>query len=437
MEIKTFEFGRFHLNQSHSDPNVIFGFESDRGHNGQVFRRFEFDSDLQRMSVICRNSVTKGCEVYCKGSPEIMTTIMQKQFIPPNYNEILKQYASHGFRVLSIASKVVSEGDMHKLSRGEAESELVFNGFEVFENKLKPETKGAIAMLKAAEIGCVMITGDNTLTGSNISYKCDISNKAKGMIICDFNDGKFVEDKFEYDEDDNTTDVSSKPTPPFAEIIINNNSLMTEKLKIELEEGIDSNGHLTSEDRSTSSAARFMEVISRKANLTNCQLCITGRAFNQFFAGPISDLTEVEKTFMKCVSVFARTKPNDKAKIVMAFQHMDMKVSMCGDGANDCGALKQADIGLSLSQAEASISAPFTSRVTNITSMVELIKECRAGLATNFSLFNVMAIYSLIEYTTTVISEKYLQYPYDLQYLYWDLCLNFFFIVFIGYTRTA
>lgn len=69
--------------------------------------------------------------------------------------------------------------------------------------------------------------------------------------------------------------------------------------------------------------------------------------------------------------------------------------------------------------------------------MVELIKECRAGLATNFSLFNIMAIYSLIEYTTTVISEKYLQYPADLQFLYWDLVLNFFFILFIGYTSTA
>ena len=37
-----------------------------------------------------------------------------------------------------------------------------------------------------------MITGDNTLTGSNISYKCCISDKEKGLIIVDFINKKLV-----------------------------------------------------------------------------------------------------------------------------------------------------------------------------------------------------------------------------------------------------
>ena len=38
-----------------------------------------------------------------------------------------------------------------------------------------------------------MITGDNTLTGSNISYKCGISEKEKGLILVDYVGNKLTE----------------------------------------------------------------------------------------------------------------------------------------------------------------------------------------------------------------------------------------------------
>ena len=48
--------------------------------------------------------------------------------------------------------------------------------------------------------------------------------------------------------------------------------------------------------------------------------------------------------------VFARCSPQGKAKVIRSLQRNDAEnhVLMCGDGGNDVGALKQADVGLAL-----------------------------------------------------------------------------------------
>lgn len=88
--------------------------------------------------------------------------------------------------------------------------------------------------------------------------------------------------------------------------------------------------------------------------------------------------------------IFARMSPDEKHELVERLQSLGYIVAFCGDGANDCGALKAADVGLSLSEAEASVAAPFTSQNPEITCMIEVIKEGRAALVTSFSCFKYM-----------------------------------------------
>lgn len=67
--------------------------------------------------------------------------------------------------------------------------------------------------------------------------------------------------------------------------------------------------------------------------------------------------------------------PDEKHELVEKLQSIDYCCGFCGDGANDCGALKAADVGISLSEAEASVAAPFTSRVFDITCVPEVIRQ--------------------------------------------------------------
>jgi len=110
-------------------------------------------------------------------------------------------------------------------------------------------------------------------------------------------------------------------------------------------------------------------------------------------------------------------------------------VSMCGDGANDCGALKAAHVGVSLSEAEASVAAPFTSKIPNISCMPALILEGRCALVTSFGVFKYMALYSMIQFISVIILYTNKTNLGDTQYLYIDLVITTTVAVLMGKTE--
>jgi P-type E1-E2 ATPase len=96
--------------------------------------------------------------------------------------------------------------------------------------------------------------------------------------------------------------------------------------------------------------------------------------------------------------------PDNKAGLVQLLQeNSDRKVLMCGDGANDCAALKAADAGISLADSEASIAAPFSSKVQDVSCVPILLKEGRANLASTIQSFKFIMLYAIIQYTSAVV----------------------------------
>merc|ERR1719195_2140720 len=75
---------------------------------------------------------------------------------------------------------------------------------------------------------------------------------------------------------------------------------------------------------------------------------------------------ELFKRIVHRGKIFARMLPEQKIELIECLKQLGRQVIMCGDGCNDCGALKTAHAGISLSTAEASVAAPFTSRNVKI-----------------------------------------------------------------------
>jgi H+-transporting ATPase len=110
--------------------------------------------------------------------------------------------------------------------------------------------------------------------------------------------------------------------------------------------------------------------------------------------GPIPDSVRPEQ-----FAVFAGVLPEDKYKLVKAFQKDGHTVGMCGDGANDAPALRQAQIGIAVSTATdvAKSAAGMVLTEPGLAGIVAAVKEGR------------VTFQRILTYTLNSITKKTVQ----------------------------
>ncbi|KAM0753330.1 hypothetical protein T439DRAFT_299617 [Meredithblackwellia eburnea MCA 4105] len=366
-----------------------------------VLRTFDFVSGLRRMSVLVKKLKSNSVEAYVKGAPEVMLDICNKSTIPEDYEQMLSYYTKHGFRVIALAGKSMpglTWIKAQRLKREVVESDLRFLGLIVFENKLKPGTAPAIATFRSAHIPTRMVTGDNVRTAISVGRECGMVTPTCRIFLPTFLKG---------------SSTTPRSVIEWSDVEDESRKLDSYSLK-----------PLVNEDASVASGY--------SSEVREYQLAVSGDVFRWMM--DFGAMETLQRMLIKGV-IFARMSPDEKHELVERLQSLGYTVGFCGDGANDCGALKAADVGLSLSEAEASVAAPFTSRQPDIRCFIEVIKEGRAALVTSFSCFKFMALYSLIQFTTVTMLYSIASTLGDFQFLYIDLFLILPIAVTMGRTE--
>lgn len=428
LDAKMFEFTGWQLTEDPSEnaqlhqyisehklpqnANPILFTASDGMDSDQCFvqiKEYEFISQLRRMSVICQSNDNNDDEikVFVKGAPEVMQEICLAESIPENFQDLLSHYTHSGYRVIACATKVIPHPPrfrknlrdltfLNDFSREKVESELEFIGLIVFENKLKGSTKQVLSELSNAGVRTVMCTGDNVLTAVSVAKECSLIDSSTKVYIASFDYENLADGDFQ-----------AQNKPP-----ITWNEVDEPELRLDSTTLVPTN--INQDD--------------------NYCVAVTGDVFKYILTEMADQQYLIERMIMRG-AIFARMSPDEKHELVDRLRSLDYTVSFCGDGANDCGALKAADVGISLSEAEASVAAPFTSKTFEITCVPDVIKEGRAALVTSFSCFQYMSLYSAIQFISVSILYKEGVNLGDFQFLYIDLFIIIPIAIFMSWSK--
>eukprot|EP01087_Luapelamoeba_hula_P017137 TRINITY_DN5378_c0_g2_i1.p1 TRINITY_DN5378_c0_g2~~TRINITY_DN5378_c0_g2_i1.p1 ORF type:complete len:1197 (-),score=199.95 TRINITY_DN5378_c0_g2_i1:147-3737(-) len=282
------------INWSFTIGNTASSRKTRFGYKLHILRRFPFVAELKRMSTVvsldhCRETTLF---VTAKGAPETMREFFAT--VPADYDDNFNHFSRQGMRVIALGYKYlpssVSFAEIQSFTRSDTETDLIFGGFLVFHSVLKADSLPTIDALRRSSHNCIMITGDNMLTGCHVAKSLHITTKPALLF---------------YNEGAQGTWKS-----------------VDEKNIVESQGGKEIDEIVKTHD-----------------------LCITGEGLE--FMMQRWKAGEVKKAITS-TRVWARVSPQNKELIVAKLKSYGQTTLMCGDGTNDVGALKQAHVGVAL-----------------------------------------------------------------------------------------
>lgn len=259
----------------------------------KIFQRNHFSSALKRMSVLAGYQLNEmgAIETYyigtVKGAPETLKSMFVN--VPSYYDETYLSLSRRGARVLALGHREfgkLSTQEVRDLKREDIESNLKFVGFVIISCPLKTDSKDAIAEIINASHSVVMITGDNPLTACHVAKELEFTKNDQTLILTNY------EGKWRWKSIDDRLQLPVEPSKDIKEYT------------------------------------------------SNYDLCITGEGLCYLLDNHNKFLSKL----LPYIRVFARFDPKQKECVILKLKELGFSTLMCGDGTNDVGALKHAEV---------------------------------------------------------------------------------------------
>uniref|UniRef100_A0A8C0KJN4 Endoplasmic reticulum transmembrane helix translocase n=1 Tax=Canis lupus dingo TaxID=286419 RepID=A0A8C0KJN4_CANLU len=383
----------------------------------KIHQRFHFASALKRMSVLAsyeKLGSTDLCYIAAvKGAPETLHSMFAQ--CPPDYHHIHTEISREGARVLALGYKELghlTHQQAREVKREALECNLKFVGFIVVSCPLKADSKSVIREIQNASHRVVMITGDNPLTACHVAQELHFIEKAQTLIL----QPPTEKAQTTQDEPCSWRSIDGSVTLPLARG--SPKSLALEHALCLTGDGL---AHLQAEDpQQLLHLIPHVQVFARVAPKQKvCTEEVGGQA-EPWAAGVTGSLSLQTHTYLPAgVALLAnapervverRRRPRDSPVLSSSGVRATSRAAKQKSGLPppEEQLVSQRD---RLSQVlreledesmpivklgDASIAAPFTSKLSSIQCICHVIKQGRCTLVTTLQMFKILALNALI-----------------------------------------